>query len=66
MVTLVTQPGIHWRLLYRWRGQLDPVDKSEWSSNSSPPQLTREDHEFFRHREDIDPMVRRHCGAQVQ
>src|SRR5918996_5112545 len=29
---------IHRRLLYRWRDQLDPVDKGEWP----PPQNSRE------------------------
>jgi hypothetical protein len=33
------------RLLYRWRDQLDPPDKSEWP----PPQTSRESFHLFFH-----------------
>ena len=38
IVTLAAELDIHRRLLYRWRDQLDPVDKGEWP----PPQNSRE------------------------
>src|SRR6266852_1634887 len=38
IVALAAELGIHRRLLYRWRDQLDPVDKGEWP----PPQNSRE------------------------
>jgi transposase len=38
IVALSKELDIHRRLLYRWRDQLDPVDKSEWP----PPQNSRE------------------------
>ena len=38
IVALAAELDIHRRLLYRWRDQLDPVDKSEWP----PPQNSRE------------------------
>jgi len=38
IVALAAELDIHRRLLYRWRDQLDPVDKGEWP----PPQNSRE------------------------
>ena len=38
IVALAAELEIHRRLLYRWRDQLDPVDKGEWP----PPQNSRE------------------------
>ncbi len=38
IVALSKELGIHRRLLYRWRDQLDPVEKGEWP----PPQTSRE------------------------
>ena len=38
IVALSKELDIHRRLLYRWRDQLDPVEKSEWP----PPQNSRE------------------------
>ena len=38
IVALAAELGIHRRLLYRWRDQLDPVDMGEWP----PPQNSRE------------------------
>lgn len=38
IVALAAELGIHRRLLYRWRDQLDPVEKCEWP----PPQNSRE------------------------
>ena len=38
IVALAAELDIHRRLLYRWRDQFDPVDKSEWP----PPQNSRE------------------------
>jgi transposase len=38
IVALAKELNIHRRLLYRWRDQLDPPDKSEWP----PPQNSRE------------------------
>jgi transposase-like protein len=38
IVALAAELDIHRRLLYRWRDQLDPVDKGEWP----PPQNARE------------------------
>jgi transposase-like protein len=38
IVALAVELDIHRRLLYRWRDQLDPVDKGEWP----PPQNSRE------------------------
>ena len=38
IVALAAELGIHRRLLYRWRDQLDPVEKGEWP----PPQNSRE------------------------
>ncbi|MCM3905530.1 MAG: transposase [Pyrinomonadaceae bacterium] len=38
IVALSKELDIHRRLLYRWRDQLDPVDKGEWP----PPQNSRE------------------------
>ena len=38
IVALSKELNIHRRLLYRWRDQLDPVEKSEWP----PPQNSRE------------------------
>jgi transposase len=38
IVALAAELDIHRRLLYRWRDQLDPVDKGEWA----PPQNSRE------------------------
>ncbi len=38
IVALAAELDIHRRLLYRWRDQLDPVDKSEWT----PPENSRE------------------------
>ncbi len=38
IVELAKELDIHRRLLYRWRDQLDPVDKGEWP----PPQNSRE------------------------
>ena len=38
IVVLSKEPGIHRRLLYRWRDQLDPVEKGEWP----PPRNSRE------------------------
>ena len=38
IVALSKELDIHRRLLYRWRDQLDPPDKSEWP----PPQNSRE------------------------
>lgn len=38
IVALAAELDIHLRLLYRWRDQLDPVDKGEWP----PPQNSRE------------------------
>jgi transposase-like protein len=34
LVALAKELDVHRRLLYRWRDQLDPVDKGEWP----PPQ----------------------------
>ena len=38
IVALSKELDVHRRLLYRWRDQLDPVDKGEWP----PPQNSRE------------------------
>jgi len=38
LVALAKELDVHRRLLYRWRDQLDPVDKGEWP----PPQNSRE------------------------
>ena len=38
IVALSKELDVHRRLLYRWRDQLDPVDKGEWP----PPQTSRE------------------------
>ena len=38
IVALSKELDIHRRLLYRWRDQLDPVEKGEWP----PPQNSRE------------------------
>jgi transposase-like protein len=38
IVALAAELDIHRRLLYRWRDQLDPVDKGEWP----PPPNSRE------------------------
>jgi len=38
IVALAKELNIHRRLLYRWRDQLEPVEKSEWP----PPQNSRE------------------------
>jgi transposase-like protein len=38
VVALPKELNIHRRLLYRWRYQLEPPDKSEWP----PPQNSRE------------------------
>jgi transposase len=38
IVELAAELDIHRRLLYRWRDELDPVDKGEWP----PPQNSRE------------------------
>ncbi len=38
ILALVAELDIDRRLLYRWRDQLDPVDKGEWP----PPQNSRE------------------------
>ena len=38
IVALAAELDIHRRLLYRWRDQLEPVDKGEWP----PPQNSRE------------------------
>jgi transposase-like protein len=38
IVALAAELEIHRRLLYRWRDQLDPVNKGEWP----PPQNSRE------------------------
>jgi transposase len=38
IVALSKELDIHRRLLYRWRDQLDPVEKGEWP----PPQTSRE------------------------
>jgi transposase-like protein len=38
IVALAKELDIHRRLLYRWRDQLDPVEKGEWP----PPQNSRE------------------------
>jgi transposase len=38
IVALAAELDIHRRLLYRWRDQLDAVDKGEWP----PPQNSRE------------------------
>lgn len=38
IVALSKELNIHRRLLYRWRDQLDPVEKGEWP----PPQNSRE------------------------
>jgi transposase-like protein len=38
IVALAAELDIHRRLLYRWRDQLDPVEKGEWP----PPQNSRE------------------------
>ena len=38
IVALAKELDVHRRLLYRWRDQLDPVEKGEWP----PPQNSRE------------------------
>jgi transposase-like protein len=38
IVALAQELNIHRRLLYRWRDQLEPAEKSEWP----PPQNSRE------------------------
>ncbi len=38
IVALAKELNIHRRLLYRWRDQLEPAEKSEWP----PPQTSRE------------------------
>ena len=38
IVALSKELDVHRRLLYRWRDQLDPVEKGEWP----PPQNSRE------------------------
>ena len=38
IVALAKELNIHRRLLYRWRDQLEPAEKSEWP----PPQNSRE------------------------
>ena len=38
IVELAKELGVHRRMLYRWRDQYDPPDKSEWP----PPQNSRE------------------------
>lgn len=38
IVELAKELDIHRRLLYRWRDELEPVDKDEWP----PPQTSRE------------------------
>jgi transposase len=44
IVALSKELNIHRRLLYRWRDQLDPPDKSEWppSQNSRESTLRKE------------------------
>jgi transposase len=44
IVALAAELGIHRRLLYRWRDQLDPVDKCKWppTQNSRESTLRKE------------------------